>query len=77
MAVLLFQNIVVFFFLFFRRRLKDEITMTLLIRRVMKYLEDHDAPPSMLCRVYLRYIDHIYYKVGHKRWADVPQAHLQ
>ena len=30
----------------------------------MKYLEDHDAAPSMLCRVYLRYIEHIYYKVN-------------
>ena len=38
--------------------------MTLLISRVMKYLEDHDAAPSMLCRVYLRYIEHIYYKVS-------------
>ena len=37
--------------------------MTLLISRVMKYLEDHDAAPSMICRVYLRYIEHIYYKV--------------
>jgi hypothetical protein len=50
--------------MYFPRRLKDEITMTLLISRVMKYLEDHDAAPSMLCRVYLRYIEHIYYKVG-------------
>ena len=48
---------------FFPIRLKDEITMTLLISNVIKYLEEHDDRPSMLCRCYLRYIEHIYYKV--------------
>ncbi|XP_046841238.1 eukaryotic translation initiation factor 3 subunit C-like [Xenia sp. Carnegie-2017] len=57
-------------------RLKDEITMTLLISRVMKYLEDHDAAPSMLCRVYLRYIEHIYYKLDMVRVKELNEEKL-
>ncbi|XP_028396733.1 eukaryotic translation initiation factor 3 subunit C-like [Dendronephthya gigantea] len=54
-------------------RLKDEITMTLLISRVMKYLEDHDAAPSMICRVYLRFIEHIYYKLDMVRMKEMSE----
>lgn len=40
--------------------------MTSLIQRVQEYLEDKhgDSQPELLCRIYMRRIDHLYYKVG-------------
>lgn len=39
--------------------------MTLLIRRMQEYLENKygSSEPELLCRIYLRRIDHLYYKV--------------
>ena len=45
--------------------------MTLLIRRVQEYLENKygDSEPELLCRIYMRRIDHLYYKVGVGEWV--------
>lgn len=42
-------------------RLKDEITVCKIIDRLQEYLESRGSH-SELCRVYLRKIDHVYYK---------------
>lgn len=42
-------------------RLKDEVTVTKLIEQVLKYVEVQGSPIE-ICRVYLRKIDHLYYK---------------
>lgn len=42
-------------------RLKDEVTVTKLIEQVLKYVEVQGTPLEV-CRVYLRKIDHLYYK---------------
>lgn len=42
-------------------RLKDEVTVTKLIEQVLKYVEAQGTPLEV-CRVYLRKIDHLYYK---------------
>lgn len=42
-------------------RLKDEVTVTKLIEQVLKYVEVQGSPLE-ICRVYLRKIDHLYYK---------------
>lgn len=42
-------------------RLKDEVTVTKLIEQVLKYVEAQGTPME-ICRVYLRKIDHLYYK---------------
>lgn len=42
-------------------RLKDEVTVTKLIEQVLKYVEAQGAPIE-ICRIYLRKIDHLYYK---------------
>lgn len=42
-------------------RLKDEVTVTRLIELVLKYVEAQGSPLE-ICRVYLRKIDHLYYK---------------
>lgn len=42
-------------------RLKDEVTVTKLIEMVLKYVEIQGSPLE-ICRVYLRKIDHLYYK---------------
>lgn len=42
-------------------RLKDEVTVTKLIEQVLKYVEVQGSPTE-ICRVYLRKIDHLYYK---------------
>lgn len=42
-------------------RLKDEVTVTKLIEQVLKYVEIQGSPIE-ICRVYLRKIDHLYYK---------------
>jgi translation initiation factor 3 subunit C len=42
-------------------RLKDEVTVSKLIEQVLKYVEIQGTPLE-ICRVYLRKIDHLYYK---------------
>ena len=42
-------------------RLKDEVAVTKLIEQVLKYVEVQGTPLE-ICRVYLRKIDHLYYK---------------
>lgn len=42
-------------------RLKDEVAVTKLIEQVLKYVE-FQGTPLEICRVYLRKIDHLYYK---------------
>ncbi|XP_044260087.1 eukaryotic translation initiation factor 3 subunit C [Tribolium madens] len=42
-------------------RLKDEAKVSEIIDKTMKYLEQTNAP-SELCRIYLRKIEHLYYK---------------
>lgn len=42
-------------------RLKDEVTVTKLIEQVLRYVEVQGTPIE-ICRVYLRKIDHLYYK---------------
>jgi translation initiation factor 3 subunit C len=42
-------------------RLKDEVTVTKLIEQVLRYVEVQGSPIE-ICRVYLRKIDHLYYK---------------
>jgi translation initiation factor 3 subunit C len=42
-------------------RLKDEVTVTKLIEQVLKYVEAQGTPLE-ICRIYLRKIDHLYYK---------------
>lgn len=42
-------------------RLKDEVTVTKLIEQVLKYVEAQGTPIE-ICRIYLRKIDHLYYK---------------
>lgn len=42
-------------------RLKDEVSVTKLIELVLKYVEVQGTPLE-ICRVYLRKIDHLYYK---------------
>lgn len=42
-------------------RLKDEVTVTKLIEQVLKYVEIQGSSIE-ICRVYLRKIDHLYYK---------------
>lgn len=42
-------------------RLKDEVSVTKLIEQVLKYVEVQGTPLE-ICRVYLRKIDHLYYK---------------
>ena len=47
-------------------RLQSEATVTRLIRKVQHYMEEryHDNRPELLCRIYIRRIEHLYYKVG-------------
>lgn len=42
-------------------RLKDEVSVTKLIEQVLRYVEAQGTPLE-ICRVYLRKIDHLYYK---------------
>ena len=48
-------------------RLKDERSVTELIEHAQKYLEKQTQPgrDADLCRIYMRRIDHLYYKVNH------------
>lgn len=53
-------------------RLQGEAKVTQLIRRVQEYLESKygDSEPELLCRIYMRRIDHLYYKVGERAWTN-------
>lgn len=42
-------------------RLKDEVSVTKLIEQVLRYVEIQGTPIE-ICRIYLRKIDHLYYK---------------
>lgn len=42
-------------------RLKDEVSVTKLIEQVLIYVETQGSPTE-ICRIYLRKIDHLYYK---------------
>lgn len=46
-------------------RLQGEGKVTKLIQRVQEYLENKygNSEPELLCRIYMRRIDHLYYKV--------------
>lgn len=46
-------------------RLKDETTVCNIIERLQNYIEDRGTP-SELCRIYLRRIEHLYYKFDPK-----------
>lgn len=46
-------------------RLKDETVVCAIIERLQNYLEDRGTP-SELCRIYLRRIEHLYYKFDSK-----------
>ncbi|XP_023029962.1 eukaryotic translation initiation factor 3 subunit c [Leptinotarsa decemlineata] len=46
-------------------RLKDEVKVSSIIDKTMKYLEITNVPTE-LCRIYLRKIDHLYYKLDKK-----------
>lgn len=52
-------------------RLKDETAVVKIIDRLQEYLE-LGCPPSELCRVYLRKIDHLYYKFDPKALSNEP-----
>ena len=47
-------------------RLQWEAKVADLIKRVQEYLEKKygETQPDMLCRIYIRRIEHLYYKVG-------------
>ncbi|CAI8034637.1 Eukaryotic translation initiation factor 3 subunit C [Geodia barretti] len=49
-------------------KLQGEKTVCSLIQRVQAYLEHRllDSHPNVLCQIYIRRIEHLYYKVGHK-----------
>ena len=51
-------------------RLKDEIQICAIIEKLQKYLEKNGSP-SDICRVYLRKIEHIYYKYDKVSAAQV------
>ncbi|CAB3359522.1 Hypothetical predicted protein [Cloeon dipterum] len=44
------------------QRLKDEIKVTQIIDKVQTYIE-HQNKPAEICRIYLRKIEHLYYKL--------------
>ncbi|XP_067137495.1 eukaryotic translation initiation factor 3 subunit C isoform X2 [Centruroides vittatus] len=52
-------------------RLKDEKEVCLIIQRVQDYLEERGTP-SELCRIYLRHIEHLYYKFDQNvfKWKE-------
>lgn len=60
-------------------RLKDESKVSTIIDKTMKYLERTNVP-SELCRIYLRKIEHVYYKfdprVLQKQTGDLPEDHI-
>jgi translation initiation factor 3 subunit C len=44
------------------KRLKDEKTVCAILEKAQKYLEGKDVGPTDLCRIYLRRVEHLYYK---------------
>ncbi|XP_023230769.1 eukaryotic translation initiation factor 3 subunit C-like [Centruroides sculpturatus] len=52
-------------------RLKDEKEVCQIIQRVQDYLEERGTP-SELCRIYLRHIEHLYYKFDQNvfKWKE-------
>lgn len=53
-------------------RLKDERSVTELIEHAQRYLENQTQPgrDADLCRIYMRRIDHLYYKVDQKNYGS-------
>jgi len=47
-------------------RLQWESKVANIIERVQKYIEEKygEVVPEILCRIYIRRIEHLYYKVG-------------
>ena len=45
-------------------RLKDEASVCSVIESLQEYLEDRQATTEELCRIYLKRIMHVYYKVS-------------
>ncbi|ENN79282.1 eukaryotic translation initiation factor 3 subunit C [Dendroctonus ponderosae] len=60
-------------------RLKDESKVSTIIDKTMKYLERTNVP-SELCRIYLRKIEHVYYKfdprVLQQKSGELPEDHI-
>lgn len=44
-------------------RLRDENRVVGLIDQLLAHLESHDFPSDFLCRIYLRRVEHMYYKL--------------
>lgn len=57
-------------------RLKDEVTVTKIIEEVLQFEESMEDTPTNLCRIFLRKIDHLYYKydpnIAQRRRGDLP-----
>ncbi|XP_055939619.1 eukaryotic translation initiation factor 3 subunit C-like [Argiope bruennichi] len=53
-------------------RLKDETVVCEIIERLQAYLEDRGTP-SELCRIYLRRIEHLYYKFDPRMFVKKPE----
>ncbi|CAL1289334.1 unnamed protein product [Larinioides sclopetarius] len=53
-------------------RLKDETVVCEIIERLQAYLEDRGTP-SELCRIYLRRIEHLYYKFDSRMFEKKPE----
>ena len=43
-------------------RLKDEPRVMTILESAQKLLETKSAPPSDLCRIYLKRVEHVYFK---------------
>lgn len=60
----------------YMERLRDEITVSKVIEQVLQYSEFLEDTPTNLCRIYLRKIDHLYYKydptIAKRRKGDSP-----
>lgn len=54
-------------------KLQGEAKVTDLIGKVQKYLErDPEAKPDRLCRIYIRKIEHLYYKIDRSQYGKPP-----
>lgn len=60
----------------YMERLRDEIAVTKIIEHVLQYGEFLEDTPTNLCRIYLRKIDHLYYKydpnIAKRRKNELP-----
>ncbi|CAG0914275.1 unnamed protein product, partial [Notodromas monacha] len=45
------------------KRLKDEKSVCDIFEHLQRYMESRESTPSDLCRVYLRRVEHLYYKI--------------